>query len=279
MGVHSLRNWLRAFVLDPLRRADDEARTQPGSGGKVVTVAVTAAVMLTLQHYLLMSKPLLKTCTLLREIGLGAVADWFRKPLEWVWSIDPVDERLSLTYWACGCLITYFVIPALIVRFVFREKLADYGFKLSGAFKDGWLYLVFFGIVGPLVLLVSRSGQFQETYPFYHPVKSEALWPYFWMWELLYAIQFLSLEFFFRGFMVHGLRRRLGSGAILAMMVPYCMIHFEKPLPETLAAIIAGLVLGFMSLRTRSVMLGATIHVSVALSMDFASLWRQGFFE
>ena len=96
---------------------------------------------------------------------------------------------------------------------------------------------------------------------------------------MLYATQFLSLEFFFRGFMVHGLRRRIGSAAIPVMMVPYCMIHFEKPLPETLAAIIAGLVLGFMSLRTRSIILGAAIHVSVALSMDFTSLWRKGFFD
>jgi membrane protease YdiL (CAAX protease family) len=79
--------------------------------------------------------------------------------------------------------------------------------------------------------------------------------------------------------MVHGLRPRLGSCSIPVMMVPYCMIHFQKPLPETLGAIVAGLVLGFMSLRTRSIILGAAIHVSVALSMDFASLWRQGFFD
>jgi membrane protease YdiL (CAAX protease family) len=267
--------WWRAFVLDPLRRADDEARTNPGSGVKVVIVAATAAIMLTLQHYLLQTGPLRRTCDLLRQIGLSFVADWFNKPLEWTL----LNERLSLAYWAVGSLVTYFVIPALIVRLVFRENLADYGFKLRGAFQDGWLYLVFFGVVGPLVLLVSRSPEFQATYPFYHPKKQEALWPHFWRWELLYAIQFLSLEFFFRGFMVHGLRRRLGAGAILAMMVPYCMIHFGKPLPETLAAIIAGLVLGFMSIRTRSVILGAAIHISVALSMDFASLWRQGFFD
>ncbi len=40
-------------------------------------------------------------------------------------------------------------------------------------------------------------------------------------------------------------------------------------------AYIAGIVLGFMSLKTRSIWLGAAIHMSVALSMDFLSLWRQ----
>ncbi len=267
--------WWRSFVLDPLRKADAEARANPGGGGKALAVLVTVALMLTVQHYFLAGTPLRKTRDLLRDIGLESVAGWFDAPLRW--SLE--DERLSLTYWAFGSLITYLVIPGLIVRFAFREKLADYGFKLRGAFTDGWIYLVFFGIVGPLVLLVSRNREFQQTYPFYHPTLSETLWPYFWMWEMLYAIQFLSLEFFFRGFMVHGLRRRLGSCAIPVMMVPYCMIHFQKPLPETFGAIIAGLVLGFMSLRTRSVILGAVIHVSVALSMDFASLWRQGFFD
>jgi len=37
-------------------------------------------------------------------------------------------------------------------------------------------------------------------------------------------------------------------------------------------------VLGFMSLKTRSIWMGAAIHMSVALSMDFLSMWRQGLF-
>ncbi len=272
-----LVRWWRAFVLEPLRRADEEARERPGGGGKVVTVMVTVALMLTLQHYLL-GRELPRTRNLMREIGLVTVADWLNTPIGWSFGTIE-DERRALAYWACGCVVTYFVIPALMVRLIFREKLSDYGFKVRGAFKDGWIYVVFFAVVGPLVLLVSREEHFQQTYPFYQPDKREPLWPHFWRWELLYAAQFLALEFFFRGFMVHGLRRRLGSSAIPVMMVPYCMIHFEKPLPETLAAIIAGLVLGFMSLRTRSIILGAVIHVSVALSMDFTSLWRKGFFD
>jgi membrane protease YdiL (CAAX protease family) len=270
--------WWRSFVLEPLRRADEEARAHPGSGVRVVAIMVTAALMLTLQHYLLTGPSLYRTRALLRDIGLGFVADWLNAPVGWnIGGIE--DERRFLAYWAFGNVVTYFVIPAFIVRFVFREKLADYGFKLRGAFADGWIYIAFFAVVGSLVLVVSRNREFQQTYPFYHPGLHENLWPHFWRWELLYALQFLALEFFFRGFMVHGLRRRLGSGAIPAMMVPYCMIHFQKPLPETLAAIVAGLVLGFMSLRTRSIILGAVIHIGVALSMDFASLWRQGFFD
>ena len=35
------------------------------------------------------------------------------------------------------------------------------------------------------------------------------------------------------------------------MIVPYCMIHYGKPLPETLGAIGAGLILGTLAMRTQ----------------------------
>jgi membrane protease YdiL (CAAX protease family) len=93
---------------------------------------------------------------------------------------------------------------------------------------------------------------------------------------VLYAIQFVALEFFFRGFLVHGTRRRLGFYSIFAMTIPYCMIHFGKPMLETFGAIIAGIVLGIMSLRTRSVWLGAGLHITVAWLMDALALWHKG---
>ena len=93
-----------------------------------------------------------------------------------------------------------------------------------------------------------------------------------WAWEGLYAAQFVSLEFFFRGFILNGLRRALGSNAIFVMIVPYCMIHYGKPMPETLGAIGAGLILGTLALRTRSIWGGVLIHISVALTMDVLAL-------
>lgn len=56
------------------------------------------------------------------------------------------------------------------------------------------------------------------------------------------------------------------------MMVPYVVIHFSKPLFETIGAIVAGVVLGHLSLRTRSVAGGAFLHWAVAVAMDVAAL-------
>ena len=64
----------------------------------------------------------------------------------------------------------------------------------------------------------------------------------------------------------------MGSTAIFAMCVPYCMIHYGKPYLETCGAIIAGIALGSLSMRTKSIYSGFLVHVTVALLMDFLAL-------
>ena len=61
------------------------------------------------------------------------------------------------------------------------------------------------------------------------------------------------------------------------MVVPYCMIHFGKPMAETIAAIVAGIALGILSLKSKSIP-GIFIHYSVAIAMDFAALYQKGYF-
>jgi membrane protease YdiL (CAAX protease family) len=275
-----LARFRREFFAEPLRRVDQESRAYLASDAsrhadlKVMVVLVTVALSLTLQAYLGGSFGMVRAGRLLQRVGLeraggsllAAATDW-------------EDAQLnSLTYWSAGCFVTYLIIPSLVIRLVFRERVRDYGLKLRGVMMDGWVYAVMFGIMVPLVLLASADGHFQATYPFYRLSPAQPLGPKFLRWELQYALQFFALEFFFRGFLLHGTRLRFGIYSIFVMMVPYCMIHFAKPMPEALASIVAGIALGFMSLKTRSIWMGTAIHVSVAWSMDLASLWRQGLF-
>jgi membrane protease YdiL (CAAX protease family) len=177
---------------------------------------------------------------------------------------------------AAGCVFWYTLPAVLAIKLVFRERVRDYGVKLAG-WSSGWkIYLVFVAVMVPLVYGMSATEHFQRTYPFYSTWTPADGWVWLLAWELAYAAQFLALEFFFRGFVVHGLKHRFGVYAVFVMTVPYCMIHFRKPLPECAASIVAGVALGFMSLKTRSVWLGAALHVSVAWGMDACSLYRQG---
>lgn len=186
------------------------------------------------------------------------------------------SQLFSLAYWVFIIFFFYVILPAGVIKLVFREKLSDYGLGLGSVINDYKVYLLFFIIMFPLVLFFSGTESFQLRYPFYRLQSGEPLYPAFFSWQLLYFFQFIGVEFFFRGFLVHGLKRQFGYYSVFVMTIPYCMIHFGKPFPETIAAIIAGIVLGTLSLKSRSVWMGVFIHYTVALTMDLSALWQKG---
>jgi len=190
----------------------------------------------------------------------------------------PNQRLFELIYWVSIIFTFYFIIPIIIIKTIFKERLSNYGLSIKGIFKSYKIYLLFFLFMIPLIIFVSYSESFQHKYPFYLPT-NESLFPNFIIWQCFYFLQFFALEFFFRGFMVHGLKKQFGYYSIFIMMIPYCMIHFQKPMPETIGAIIAGIVLGSLSLKSRSIWLGVAIHYSVALTMDLAALWQKGYFN
>ena len=56
------------------------------------------------------------------------------------------------------------------------------------------------------------------------------------------------------------------------MVGPYVMIHFPKPYLEACGALVAGVVLGSLSMKTRSIWAGFLVHATVAVLMDFLAL-------
>lgn len=241
---------------------------------KTITVLVATAISMTMIYYYGPSTSFRTEASLLRLVGLGHWGDAMRY---WLNGHEHASLH-QLQFWASVCILFYLVFPVLIVKFIFREKLSDYGLKIKGMFKGWSAYLILFLLVFPFVVLVSFEDSFQQTYPFFLPPDGKPVFPVLWHWEIFYALQFFSLEFFFRGFMIHGTRHRFGIYSVFVMVVPYCMIHFAKPFPEACGSIMAGIMLGFLSYRTRSIWMGAMIHVAVAVSMDYLSLWHRGYF-
>jgi membrane protease YdiL (CAAX protease family) len=137
-----------------------------------------------------------------------------------------------------------------------------------------WIYGLCLAVVLPVMVIVAQQPDFGSYYPFYK--NSSRSWFDFALWESMYWLQFLALEFFFRGWMVGVLRRSLGAAAVFAMAVPYCMIHYGKPYLEAHGAIVAGVVLGSLAMRTRSIYAGFLLHITVAVGMDALSLWKRG---
>ena len=85
-----------------------------------------------------------------------------------------------------------------------------------------------------------------------------------------------SGESFWRGYLLFGTSRELGPVAVFLMMNICVLAHFGKPLPETMGAIAAGLVLGVLALKHRTFILGVVCHWTVAMVMDLAALNKRG---
>ena len=168
-------------------------------------------------------------------------------------------------------VVGYVVIPIIAIRLLLRERVAEYGLRVKGIGRTWRVYVLLYLVSIPFIVFASTQANFQETYPFYQLAPGEPWWPYLWAWWAIYAAQFVALEFFFRGFMVHGLKLRFGITAVFVMVIPYVMIHLEA-----LSAIVGGTVLGFLSLKTGSIWWGAGLHVAIAATMDLLSLWQKG---
>jgi len=181
---------------------------------------------------------------------------------------------LGNIYWSCCCFLCYMVIPALVMRIYLDRSVLECGLKMKGITRHLGIYAALFLAVFPFIVIASFGRSFQATYPFFMPGAGK--WPLFLLFELFYLAQFLYLEFFFRGYILFNLEKQMGYYSVLVMTIPYCMIHYHKPFLEAMAAIVAGIVLGTLALRTRSIWYGVLIHVSVALSMDIISLLQKG---
>ena len=174
-------------------------------------------------------------------------------------------------WWALWTITLFLVVPAILVRAVFRERLRNFGLTLAIKPQHWWLYLGMFAAVFPIVLYAASRSDFQAIYPFYRGAFQASAGAIL-MWEAAYLTQFFALEFFFRGFLVLGLGRVIGRASVWLAMVPYCMIHYHKPPLEAFAAIVAGVVLGEVAYRTRSIAGGVIVHVGVATTMELLAL-------
>jgi len=154
-----------------------------------------------------------------------------------------------------------------------------YGFRVSPGLGRPYMVLAVIAVL--IALAASMDPGFAEFYPMAKPSGPAAqvlnMRPITMLliWEVVYIGQFVALELFFRGFLVLGLGRLMGGGSVWVMASMYMFIHFSKPPAEAIASFFAGILLGVLAYRTRSIYGGVILHVTIALSMDmFALLWK-----
>lgn len=194
--------------------------------------------------------------------------------------IDTITFHLpwgeQLVSFGVGFLLVV-VVPCFFIKFVFKEKIRDYGLGLPPKDQKRKSWVAFFsllGITSIFVFIASFDKATQLEYPlFVQRVNGEVIWTItrwweFIIYEIIYLLFFVTIEFAFRGYLLFGLHSiklvprskdrqqpsilRFGLYAILIQMLVYTTWHYGKPVPEMIGTIIWGICVAAIVLRIKS---------------------------
>ncbi len=180
---------------------------------------------------------------------------------------SPNVYLLEYLYWFIGDFFSYFILSLVVIKFILKEKLTDYGLTF-GDYKSGIRFTLLFLIVMiPFVWYASSSPDFVAKYP--HLLSARSNWNEFLIYESGMLMYMFSWEFIWRGFMLFGLKEKFGYYAVLMQMIPFVILHNGKPAPETFSAILGGIAIGILALRTNSFLYGVIVHMGIMLLIDF----------
>jgi membrane protease YdiL (CAAX protease family) len=206
---------------------------------------------------------------------------FFRSHLAGRFAAHPAASALPYFWWFGTSLVFYLGLPLLLARLSGGRFTRRYGLGLGDWRQGVPLALLFLAVMVPAVWIASGMPSFSGQYPLagaaaytLAPGTPEARvsLALFAAYEAAYFGYFIGWEFLFRGWMLNGLLPVFGRvGAILIPTAPFALMHLGKPQLEALGAIVAGVALGVLALRTRSFWYGAVLHGLVAVWMDAVS--------
>lgn len=206
------------------------------------------------------------------QVTLEAMRSW-GLPLEAQRAIlmSPYTPLVYQFWWTFWIFVGSVALPLLFIRYVLKESSVDHGLGWGDTSSHKRAYILLGLVMVTGTVISSFASHFTDYYPMYG--EAGRSWLDYIAWEfVIYLPQFIWVEFFFRGFLLRALQPAIGAGAILVMVVPYTMIHFPKPMFESVVALGFGLVAGALALRSRSIWGGVIIHVVIAFSMDTMAL-------
>jgi membrane protease YdiL (CAAX protease family) len=190
--------------------------------------------------------------------------------------IDKIWSGNALVFWTkcINWVVRVFVvlIPVFIIWWI--KDRSNQPFYGTAALKDVKPYITMLLIMIPLIALASTQKDFLQMYPkarFIEGLDLPSKKFKYIIFELCYGFDFISIEFFFRGFLILSLLRICGPHCIIPMACFYCSIHFGKPFGEAISSFWGGLLLGIVSYNTQSIWGGLIVHLGIAWLMEAGS--------
>jgi membrane protease YdiL (CAAX protease family) len=167
-----------------------------------------------------------------------------------------------------SAFLVFSILPIITIKWIFREKLADYGLQKGNSVRLIRGVLICVPAMFVLGLWTSYRPTYLNVYP-YNPAVTDSP-KIFLCHAVVYLTYYFGWEFFFRGFLQNGLRDSLGIyNAILIQTMASAMLHFGHPCSETLASIFGGIFWGILAVRCGSIWSGFFQHSVLGITLDW----------
>ena len=163
-------------------------------------------------------------------------------------------------------MLGLFLAPMLVIFLVFRSDPGEFGFSLGDSRRVARFTVILYLLTLLPLILASQMKSFQQHYPISRDASASV--GTFLYFEATYGMCLLCREFFFRGFLLFGLARAIGWGAIFFQAAGYGLMHYGRSAPEFAASFVAGLVLGWVALRAKSFVPSFLLHWALAVTFD-----------
>lgn len=170
-------------------------------------------------------------------------------------------------YTFLSAFVLFAVIPWAVIRFVFRERISDYGWQV-GDWRFGWKAVAAMAPIMVLSTIPSASmPEFMAEYPIDKGAGASELT--FARHTLTYLLFYIGWETLFRGFVQYGLRSLGDWNAILIQTALSCIAHIGKPSGEIYSSIVGAMVWGIVVFRSRSLLYVLVVHWLLGVSLDY----------
>lgn len=187
----------------------------------------------------------------------------------------PLAEMHACLFHFSAAFVLFFAVPALAWRGVLGRGLGEAGLRV-GDWRFGWKSLVVaVALAVPITYLSAGQADFQAEYPLSRLAAADK--GRFAAYEAALLLYYIGWEFLFRGFLLFGLRDRVGDFAAVATQTfPSVLLHIGKPAGEMWGSVVAGFLFGAWAWRTRSVLYVLALHYVLGLLNDVFCAVRGG---
>ncbi len=226
-------------------------------------IVTSFACLLIVSYRYCLEYPLLKMGIVDRLLG-GMSRDYAILYRHMIWNVCSFISMLLLPLLAMIMINKFSSTNLSPVKYTFSLGEVKIGLKLVALFVS-----VFVSIL--LLFMIFQPAHF-DPYP---ACKSSLVLNNLWFFALFQFTQCLymvSFEYFFRGFILFEAQRLYGYNAIAFTLLPYIIIKLGKGPVEIYTAILVGIFLAYMALKSKSFLYPALAHSSIAVANDVITL-------